>query len=425
VRNVSPLEVAGDHAFSLLNLPFGAFAREGEVHLGTALGERIFDLHVAAHAHLFDDVAVDMRAVCCEPNLNALFARGAETWGHLRARLYALLSPGNCELADAGLLEHAFVLRSEARMVLPVAVADYVDFYSSLEHATNMGKLLRPGGEALTPNWRWLPIGYHGRVGSVVLSETPIARPCGQYLVSDTKTPLFAPTRKLDFELELGFVTGSGPARGARMTPDRAEEAIFGVVLLNDWSARDIQAWEYQPLGPFLGKSFATSIAPWVVPLAALEPFRVAGPVQEPAPLPHLAMKRAHGFEIFFEVSLLSERMRRTGMPPMTITRAGFGEMYWSMAQQLAHLSSNGSPVRAGDLYGSGTISGSAPGSYGSMAEITAMGRSPITLPNGETRAFLEDGDTVTMSGYCLRAGVGRVGLGSVSGTITVAVGES
>jgi fumarylacetoacetase len=417
MRN-SPLDVPSDHPFSLHTLPFGAFLRADRPHLGVAIGENIFDLHVAADAGLLYDVCPDIAAVCRASDLRPLLACGRHVWHRLRARLTTLLAPDNHALTHAELMEHAFVQQCDAQMVLPVAITDYVDFYSSLEHATNMGKLLRPAGEALTPNWRWLPIGYHGRAGGVVISGTSVTRPCGQYLMPNAKIPIFAPTRRLDFELELGYITGNGPAAGTRITPDMAEEYIFGVVLLNDWSARDIQAWEYQPLGPFLGKSFATSISPWVIPLAALEPFRVTGPVQEPPPLPHLATSGAHGFAISLEVVLSSERMRYEGMPAHTVAHTNFAAMYWSMAQQLAHMSSNGSRVRAGDLYGSGTISGSNLGSYGSMAEITAMGCSPITLPNGETRTFLEDGDTVTMSGECPCVGVAGVGLGSVTGTI-------
>ena len=400
------------------NLPFGAFARDGRPHLGVAIGDFIFDLRVASQARLFDDLKPEIAAACRARSLNALAACGRNAWRALRARLATLLSPEDRTLADAGIGDQAFVRRSVAQMVMPLDVGDYVDFYSCLEHAMNMGKLLRPDGEALTPNWRWLPIGYHGRAGSLVVSGTPIARPCGQFLSPNSDKPTFAPSRKLDFELELAFVTGAGPAPGTRITPDEAEEYIFGVALLNDWSARDIQAWEYQPLGPFLGKSFATSLAPWILPLDALEPFRVAGPAQEPPPLPYLATKGAHCFAVDLDVSISTERMRAQGAPPHLLSRTTFAALYWSMAQQLAHASSNGSPIRAGDVFASGTISGSEPGTYGSMAELTAMGRTPILLPNGQSRAFLEDGDTVTMQGRCAREGATPIELGSVIGTI-------
>jgi fumarylacetoacetase len=414
----SPLAIPNDHPFGLRNLPYGAFLRDGRPHLGVAIGDHIFDLRVAAQARLLDEAGPEVAATCEAPRLNALLACGRNAWRAVRARLLTLLSPENRAIADAGILDQAFVRRRDAHTVMPLEVTDYVDFYSSLEHATNMGKLLRPGGEPLTPNWRRLPIGYHGRAGSIVPSGTPIARPCGQYLLPDAHSPTFAPTRKLDFELELAFVTGAGPASGTRIAPDEAEEYIFGVALLNDWSARDIQAYEYQPLGPFLGKSFATSIAPWILPLDATGEFRVAGPVQEPLPAPYLATSGAHNFSIELEVALRTERMRREGIPEHVVARTNVRAMYWSMAQQLAHMSSNGSRIRAGDIYASGTISGSEPGTYGSMAEVTAMGRSPITLPDGETRAFLEDGDTVTLRGRCAREGVASIELDSVAGTI-------
>jgi fumarylacetoacetase len=412
------LDVPSDHPFGLRNLPFGAFLRDGRPHVGVAIGDFIFDLHVAAQARLLDDLGTEVAAACQARRLNALAGCGRSAWRALRARVTELLSANDRTLANAGISDRAFVRRSVARMVMPLDVGDYVDFYSSLEHATNMGKLLRPDADALTPNWRWLPIGYHGRAGSLVVSGTPITRPRGQYLAANSRVPTFDLTRKLDFELELAFVTGAGPTLGTPITPDQAEEYIFGVALLNDWSARDIQAWEYQPLGPFLGKSFATSIAPWILALDALEPFRVAGPLQEPQTLPYLATKGAHNFAVDLEVLIATERMRDEGTPPHVLSRTTFAAMYWSMAQQLAHASSNGSRVRPGDIFASGTISGSEPGTYGSMAEATAMGRAPILLPNGQTRAFLEDGDTVTMHGQCTRGSDAPIELGSVTGTI-------
>jgi fumarylacetoacetase len=300
---------------------------------------------------------------------------------------------------------------------LPFAVADYVDFYSSLEHATNLGKILRPGGEPLLPNWRYLPIGYHGRAGTVIPSGIPVVRPRGQLKPADA-LPVYAPTRSLDFELELGFVTGDGPAPPQPIVPARARDYIFGVALLNDWSARDIQAWEYQPLGPFLAKSFATSLSSWIVTLDALEPFRVAGPLQDPPPLAHLATSEAEAYDIALEVTLGSEKMRANGTHAQTIARTNFRAMYWSMAQQLAHVSSNGASVRAGDLFGSGTISGSAPESYGSMIELTWRGAHPLGLADGSTRAFLEDGDEVVIRGWCEAPGRSRIGFGDVRARI-------
>lgn len=409
------LDLPADHPFPMRNLPFGAFVREGQTHLGVAIGEQVLDLWVAARAGLLDEAFAGAAEACMEPTLNALLAHGRGAWRNLRSRLTELLVGARSDVG--GMPEQTLVARSSIRPALPIVVTEYVDFYSSLEHATNMGKLFRPGTEPLPPNWRWLPIGYHGRCGSIMASGTSVLRPSGQRKAPQDEEPIYAPSRMLDFELELAFVTGAGPARP--IAPDEAEEYIFGVTLLNDWSARDIQAWEYQPLGPFLGKSFATSLGPWIVTLDALEAFRVRGPRQEPAPLPHLAISGAHAFDIDLDVSLSTERMRSEGRPPYTLSRVNSRGLYWNMAQQLAHVTSNGSRVRAGELYASGTISGAQPGSYGSMAELTSLGREPIVMPSGERRAFLEDGDTVTMSGCCVREGVASIGLGTLTGTIS------
>jgi len=277
------------------------------------------------------------------------------------------------------------------------------------------------GTEPLLPNWRYLPVGYHGRAGTVVVSGAPVARPLGQLKPPDGP-PEYTATRALDFELELGFVTGDGPPAPQRIRPDRARDFVFGVALLNDWSARDIQAWEYQPLGPFLAKSFATSLSPWIVTLDALDPFRVPGPPQDPPPLAHLAATGDEGYDIALEVTLSSADMRSRDLGAQVITRSNFAAMYWSIAQQLAHASSNGARVRAGDLYGSGTISGSAPDSYGSMIELTWRGAHPLALPDGSTRAFLEDGDEVVIGGWCDAPGRVRIGLGEVRATIAPAL---
>ncbi|MDQ2909028.1 MAG: fumarylacetoacetase [Candidatus Eremiobacteraeota bacterium] len=412
-------EIARDSDFPLDNLPYGAFVREGdgESRLGVALGDAVVDLHALGWAGLFDAALPDARSALCAANLNPLLSRGAVAWHAVRARLKALLCDGNDEIADARLTQ-ALIARRDVRLVLPFAVGDYVDFYSSLEHATNLGRILRPGGEPLLPNWRWLPIGYHGRAGTVVCSGTPIVRPRGQTKTPTAGAPSFGPTRMLDFELELGFVTGDGPALGASITPERAHDYIFGVALLNDWSARDIQGWEYQPLGPFLGKSFASSLGSWVVPLDALEPYRVSGPRQEPPPLPYLALDGAHGYDIALDATMASAQMREERMAAQTIARTNLRDMYWSMAQQLAHATSNGASVRAGDLFGSGTISGSEPGSYGSMIELTWRGEHPLALADGTQRAFLEDGDELTLHGVAQTGRKPRIGLGEVSGIV-------
>jgi len=419
------VEVSAGSDFPIQNLPFGAFIRAGETsaRLGVAIGDAILDLHVVARAGLLEAVLPEAETVFGAPALNAFLALGRPAWRAARARLSTLLASGNREVHDAGIAGHALVPRGGVRMVLPIEVADYVDFYSSREHATNLGKMLRPDTEPLLPNWRWIPIGYHGRASSVVISETPVVRPRGQLKAPSAEAPVFAATRMLDFELELAFVTGNGPALGSAIPVARAQEHIFGVALLNDWSARDVQGWEYQPLGPFLSKSFATSLAPWIVTLDALEPFRVTGPSQEPTPLDYLAVATPQNYDIGLAVELSSPAMRAGRTHPQTIARTNFRNMYWSMAQQLAHLSSNGSRVRAGDLYASGTISGSEPGTYGSMIELTCRGAHPLALADGTTRAFIQDGDAVTLRGSCDRAGAVHIGLGEVSGIILPASG--
>ncbi len=302
-------------------------------------------------------------------------------------------------------------------MHLPVAVGDYVDFYSSLEHATNIGRIFRPDAEPLLPNYKHVPIGYHGRSGTVVVSGTPVRRPHGQQKPPGASTPSFGPSRLLDVELEMGWLAGPGNALGEPVPADAVREHVFGYVLLNDWSARDIQAWEYVPLGPFLGKSFATSISPWVVTLDALEPFRVAERERDPEPLPYLRAREPWAYDIELELLLQTPRMRERGEPPLTVSRTNPRAMYWTVAQQLAHATSNGATIRPGDLFGTGTISGPEPGSEGSFIELTWRGTRPLALPGGETRAFLEDGDTVIIRGRAVR-GDARVGFGEVVGTI-------
>lgn len=406
--------------FTLENLPYGAFRRPGETapRIGVAIGARILDLRFIAQSGLLRDTLPHAAEIFSQPTLNAFIALGEAAWQAMRARLTALLSVGNSELIDAGIAGAALASQETAILSLPVDVSDYVDFYSSLDHALNLGTILRPGTEPLTPNWRWLPLGYHGRAGSVVPAGTPIVRPRGQMTSRESPRPCFGPSRMLDFEVELGFITGNGPALGTAIPVAEAERAIFGVVLLNDWSARDLQAWESQPLGPFLSKSFATSISPWIVPLAALAPFRVAGPVQEPEPLAHLATRGERAFDIDLTATLSSGEMNVRGFAPLEIARTNARTLYWSFAQQLAHLTSNGGRVCAGGLCGTGTISGADPGSFGSMIELTWRGARPLELPDGSQRAFLEDGDTVVIRGRCERKGGPALGFGELSGTI-------
>jgi fumarylacetoacetase len=405
------VEVAEDSQFPIQNLPFGVFARpQQEPRMGVRIGELVLDL--ASIAELFEGTGVP-RAALVSANLNPLLNAGRTAWRALRARISELLAVSTAEPQDRPAVARALVPVGEVEMLVPLHPGDYVDFYSSLQHATNLGRMFRPDGDPLLANWRHLPIGYHGRSSSVVVSGTPIRRPAGQRKPGDGP-PQWGPSQRLDIELEVGFVTGPANDLGQSIGVDGAEEHIFGLLLVNDWSARDIQAWEYQPLGPFLGKSFATSVAPWVVMLDALEPYRVEAPDQDPPVLPYLRERTRRGLDLHLEVALATV----SSPEPTVISRTNFRDMYWTMAQQLAHASSNGAPVRAGDLYASGTVSGSEAGTFGSLIELTANGTRPISLPGGETRAFLEDGDTAFLRGVCRRDGLPPIGFGEVTGTI-------
>lgn len=406
--------------FPIYNLPYGAFSKDGtRARLGIAIGNRIIDLHALAETGLLDDICE--RSVLRVSTLNPFLALGREVWKKLRMRIAALLRTDSA--ADHRLRQlnsdAIFVDQAAVKMVMPVEVGDYVDFYSSIEHATNLGKIFRPGGEALMPNWRHIPIGYHGRSGTIVIDGTPVTRPTGQRKPPNVELPVFGPSTKLDIELEVGFITGPANSLGRSIPIERARDHIFGVVLVNDWSARDIQAWEYQPLGPFLGKSFATTISPWVVTLDALDPFRVKGPAQEPPPLPYLRTTENWAYDISLEVDMLTEKMRKLHQKPETVSRTTFKNMYWNMAQQLAHATVNGAVARPGDLFASGTISGSDPGTEGSFIELTWNGQKPITV-GGDKRTFLEDGDEIILRGHC-QAGDFRIGFGKCSGTIVPA----
>ncbi|MBV8498013.1 MAG: fumarylacetoacetase [Candidatus Eremiobacteraeota bacterium] len=422
-RLESWLPVAAGSDFPIQNLPFGVFTSEGRLpRIGVAIGESVLDCFELAEAGFVDD--------CCEPELlqapllNPLLAAGREQWTALRERLSSLLrADGDRRLRDAN-PSRFLVARADATMHVPMEVGDYVDFYSSIEHATNLGRIFRPDADALLPNWRWLPVGYHGRSSTIVVDGTPVRRPCGQRKLPTAPNPEFGTSRRLDIELEMGFVTGPGNRLGEPIAMADASEHIFGLVLVNDWSARDIQAWEYQPLGPFLGKSFATSISPWIVTLEALEPFRIEGPLQEPQPLEYLRSGDPWAYAITLEVRLQTARMRGSGTAPVRISQTTFRDMYWNVAQQLAHATANGAVTRPGDLFASGTISGSAPGTQGSLIELTWNGEHPLQLPEGETRGFLEDGDEITLLGWCERPGARRIGFGSVSGRIEAPQGR-
>jgi fumarylacetoacetase len=386
-----------------------------------AIGDRVVDLQALMEAGFFARLAVALPADVFVGSLNRFASLGRAAWRAVRERLSEGLRDGDgaASLDLHVLQDRALVPLKDVELLLPVQVGDYVDFYSSIEHASNMGRMFRPDTEPLLPNWRHMPVGYHGRSGTVVVSGTPFIRPSGQTMPNGTDTPVWGPTRMLDVELEVGFITGAGKPLGTRIPVEDARDHIFGVVLVNDWSARDIQRWEYQPLGPFLGKSFATSISPWVVTLDALERYRVPGPIQDPPPLGYLSSPEDWAFDIELSIEIQSAAMERAGIAPAVISRTNFRHVYWSMAQQLAHVTSNGASVRAGDLFASGTISGSAPDSYGSLIELTWNGKTPIALPDGTERAFLENGDTVIMRGWCGDGVTGpRIGFGECRGTV-------
>lgn len=418
IRSWVPVPDESD--FPIQNLPYGVFRLADEPpRVGVAIGEDVLDLALLQEAGLFGEVSGLPNGVFGHDSLNAFLELGRPVWRAVRERVSGLLEEGNREICErSGLAERALVPMGQAELTLPVRVGDYVDFYSSLEHATNLGKMFRPGGEPLMPNWRHLPVGYHGRSGTVVVSGTPVRRPHGQLPPKGGEAPGWGPTRQLDIELEVGFVTGPGNALGARIPTSEVREHVFGLVLVNDWSARDVQRWEYQPLGPFLGKSFATSISPWVVTMDALEPYRVAGPEQDPPVLPYLQTDKPWAFDVRLEVRLASEEMRRRRLLSDVVSRTEFRRMYWNIAQQLAHATANGANVRPGDLYASGTISGPEPDSRGSLIELTWRGEHPLRLPDGSERAFLEDGDEVTLAGHAGGEGRPRIGFGEVSGTV-------
>ncbi|HEX4013490.1 MAG TPA: fumarylacetoacetase [Candidatus Cybelea sp.] len=416
-RLQSWVEVTDGSDFPIQNLPFGVFEREGAPRIGVAIGDSILDLRELASTGIIDDLCP--RELLTAPVLNPLLGAGTRVWRPLRERLSQLLrTGGDPRLAQAD-RNASFVQRDSVKMRVPMQIGDYVDFYSSLEHATNLGRLFRPNAEALMPNWRWLPVGYHGRSSTVVIDGTPIRRPQGQRKAPSDATPQYGPSRRLDIELEMGFVTGPGNDLGVPIPTRDAREHIFGLVLVNDWSARDVQAWEYQPLGPFLGKSFATTISPWIVTLDALEPFRVAGPPQEPPPLDYLRTETAWAYDISLSVELTTEPMRARNGDAETISRTSFRGLYWSIAQQLAHATANGAVTRPGDLFASGTISGSQPHTQGSFIELSWNGERPLELSSGETRAFLQDGDEIALRGWCERPGARRIGFGCARGRVT------
>ncbi len=410
MTKLSWLHISPDSDFSIQNLPFGIF-HTGDLRprAGIAIGGHIVDLEAAAALGLFGKRRF-FKKIFAQDTLNEFIALGKPATNRIRRKVREWLElPSSPENALSILVD-----RPSATMMMPIRVPNYTDFYSSIEHATNVGKMFRPDNPLL-PNWRWMPVGYHGRASSIVVSGTPIRRPSGQILPpgGPADTPIYAPTRQLDFELEMAFVIGKESALGEPISVENAEEHIFGLVLFNDWSARDIQRWEYVPLGPFLGKNFGSSMSPWIVPLEALKPFRVKGPKQTPAPLEYLQTKGAKNCDIELAVTIISPKNNVQTL----VSKSNTKHLYWSMAQQLAHHTVNGCNVQVGDLMASGTISGPTPDSYGSMLELSWGGQKPITLNDGSTRTFLQDGDTLTMRASAGEDG-GKVGFGEVSGEV-------
>lgn len=412
---------AAGNDFPIQNLPYGRFKRAGTDEpwrIGVAIGDQVLDLKLARAQCPWAPGVDELLAPLAAGDLNAFMMVGPAARRSVRSVLSAALAEGS----DQGpFLELCLVPQVQVELSLPVRTTDYTDFYAGIHHATTVGKLFRPDNPLL-PNYKWVPIGYHGRASSLVPSGTPIRRPRGQ-LKGDAPVPEFAPVRRLDHELELGAIVGAPNALGEPVPMAKAEDHLFGIVLLNDWSARDVQAWEYQPLGPFLSKNFGTTLSPWVVTMEALEPYRVpfVRPDGDPQPLPHLDSEanRAQGaIDIVLEVWIETAAMRERKLPPQRLSQSNFRDAYWTLAQLLTHHASNGCNLQAGDLLGTGTQSGPEAGQGGSLLELSAGGKQPITLASGETRTFLQDGDTVTLRAHCAREGTARIGFGACTGTI-------
>ena len=413
--------------FPIQNLPFGVFRDwEGDdpPRVGVAIGDAVLDVS-ALRAGLFDGLAKRAVEACTESSLNALMALGPECWSALRARLSALLDAGAPDAAaNRKAVEPCLVAMRDVEMLVPAHVGDYTDFYASVFHATNVGSMFRPDNPLL-PNYKHVPIGYHGRASSIVASGSPVRRPTGQTRADDAPAPSFGPTRMLDYEVEVGAFVGPGNPLGETIPLAGASGHLFGLCLVNDWSARDLQKWEYQPLGPFLAKNFATTVSPWIVTMEALTPFRVsafARPDGDPAPLPYLFDEhdqQSGAFSITIETYLESAAMREAKVLPFLVSRVNFRDMYWTFAQMLAHHASNGCNLRPGDLIASGTVSGRERESAGCLLERTWRGTEPLQLPNGETRKFLEDGDAVVMRAFCEREGAVRIGFGECRGAVS------
>ena len=410
INRKSWLEVSSTSVFPIQNIPFGVFlTKENIVTVGTRIGDFAIDLGALQQLNYFEGIELtdDM---FMQDTLNDFISDGQKTWRLVRNRIADIFDEKNSKLRDNAKDKDIIIFRMEdVEMQLPVLIGDYTDFYSSKEHATNVGKMFRDPENALLPNWLHIPVGYHGRSSTIVPSGIPVHRPMGQMLPNGETSPVFGSSRSVDFELETAFITTDVNIMGENILITEADEYIFGMVLLNDWSARDIQKWEYVPLGPFLAKNFATSISPWIVTMDALEPFRTKGPKQEPTPLPYLQQKGKHSYDINLQVAIQPENSEAT-----VVSNSNFKYMYWTMSQQLAHHTSNGCRVNSGDMMGSGTISGPTPDSFGSMLELTWGGKNPIKLNDGTERKFINDNDTVIMKGFCQNSHV-RIGFGEVS----------
>lgn len=406
--------------FPIQNLPFAVLRRSGTSEAwrcAVAIGDQALDLRAVHQGHLLPGLSSELGEAVASADLRALMALGPDAWSALRGALSAALRAGR---ADADAIAGALVPLSGVEFALPARIGDYTDFYTSIHHATAVGSLFRPDNPLL-PNYKWLPVAYHGRASSVRVSGQGVRRPLGQ--ISGADGPKLLPTRRLDYELELGVLIGCGNGLGEPIPLGQAEDHVFGLCLLNDWSARDIQAWEYQPLGPFLSKSFATTISPWVVTLEALAPYRLPWlrPAEDPQPLQYLdgdAQRREGAFDVHLEALLETQDMRARGLPPHRLSRSNFRYAYWTVAQMVAHHTINGCNLEPGDLLGTGTQSGPTPQEAGSLLELTAGGKRPLSLPSGETRAFLQDGDRVTLRAWCENSTCARIGFGAASGTI-------
>lgn len=411
-----------DTDFPIQNLPFGVFQRhQSQPRIGAAIGQHIVDLSICVQHNILDDLPEPVKAACLAPNLNPLMALGQPAIRALRHQLSQLL-----EISTNPPEHQILVPIADVKMLLPAQVGNYTDFYASINHAINVGKLFRPE-QPLLPNYKHIPIAYHGRASSIVASDTPIYRPQGQQRpAASEKFPGFGPSQRLDYEGEVGLLIGKGSPLGQPIAIDHAEDHLFGLCLVNDWSARDIQAWEYQPLGPFLGKSFATSLSPWVVTLDALTPFRCPSferPADDPQPLPYLkTADNLTGIKLTVEVWLRSAQMLQENIPPIRLSQASFAQLYWTAAQMITHHTSNGCNLQSGDLLASGTVSGPTSDTWGSLLEITHQGTKPIQLPTGEQRFFLADGDEVSLRGYCETPGYKKIGFGECRGQVLSAI---